>query len=105
MNMTPKRPEKTAESLKDLLSRQSGDVPWLCPKCRQILGIVTEDRSSVRIKYKDFFVFIEGGSVTTLCRKCGFPSSLTDTSTGTIPGDPSKSVTQPDKAAKEQLQT
>ena len=103
MNTNTKRPEKTTPGIKELLSKRSGDVPWLCPKCNQILGIVTEDRSSIRIKYKDFFVFVEGGSVTTLCRKCGFPSSLTDTPSGTIPEELSKAAGY--TVSTEQLQT
>ena len=81
MNTTAtKKPERDLASMKELLSKQSGDVTWNCSKCAQILGVVASDRSSVRIKYKDLFLFIEGGNVTTICRKCGYPNSLIDTS-------------------------
>ena len=44
---------------------------WKCADCKSILGY-TDSRSEVlRIKYKDLFVYIRKGEVTTFCRKCG----------------------------------
>jgi len=65
-------------NIQDFLKQKSGDLPWKCSKCGQMLGVVSSDKTQVRIKYKDLFVFIEGGNVTTLCRKCGYPNTLTD---------------------------
>lgn len=98
---TTRRPDKDLASMKELLSRQSGDVTWNCSKCGQILGVVASDRSSVRIKYKDLFLFVEGGNVTTICRKCGYPNSLIDTS----PVDNKKPAGTPTVAAEEKVQT
>lgn len=69
-------PRKDLAGMKEMLQKRSGDKPWQCSKCGQMLGVVSEDKETVRIKYKDLFIFIEGGSITTLCRKCGFPNSL-----------------------------
>jgi hypothetical protein len=68
-------------NIRDVLKKKSGDIPWSCTSCGQMLGIVTADKTSVRIKYKDLFVFVQGGEVTTLCRKCGSPNTITDSDT------------------------
>jgi len=48
------------------------DLPWRCPGCEAVLGYLTSDLKVLRMKYKDFFVFIEEAQrVTTLCRRCG----------------------------------
>lgn len=50
----------------------SRDIPWKCPSCGFLLGVVSADRNTLRIKYKDFYVMISGrdAKVTELCRKC-----------------------------------
>lgn len=54
------------------------DKPWLC-KCGFLLGIVSPDKNTLRIKYKDLYIAIEGKDVkvTELCRRCAIPNVLT----------------------------
>lgn len=47
------------------------DSPWLCENCKAMLGVIAEDGSELRMKYKDFYVSVRDGEVTTLCRRCG----------------------------------
>jgi hypothetical protein len=48
------------------------DLAWRCPSCDNILGYVSKNAQVLRMKYKDFYVFIEEAhSVVTLCRRCG----------------------------------
>ena len=43
---------------------------WCCAFCKSTLGCV-EDGECLRIKYKDFYVYIKGGNVEVVCRHCG----------------------------------
>lgn len=52
-------------------------VKWSCVQCRFTLGFV-ENKKVVRIKRKDLYVEVEGGSVTVLCCRCGKPNKLVD---------------------------
>lgn len=64
---------------KDQSARMSKkDRPWLC-KCGFLLGIVSPDKNTLRIKYKDLYISIEGKDVkvTELCRRCAVPNVLT----------------------------
>jgi hypothetical protein len=48
------------------------DVAWRCPACDSTLGYTGSDRKVLRMKYKDFYVFIvEAQNVITFCRRCG----------------------------------
>lgn len=48
------------------------DAAWKCLACDNILGYLSRNKEILRMKYKDFYVFIEDATtVTTLCRKCG----------------------------------
>lgn len=53
------------------------DRPWLC-KCGFLLGIVSPDSNTLRIKYKDLYLSVEGADVkvTQLCRRCATPNTL-----------------------------
>ena len=48
---------------------------WLCSNCSSILARTDESKEVLRIKYKDLYVFIEGGKVTVICRSCGAPNT------------------------------
>ena len=63
------------------------DVPWKCPSCGFLLGVVSADRITLRIKYKDFYVMIAGKDVkvTELCRKC---ATLVELESNQMSGDP-----------------
>jgi hypothetical protein len=48
------------------------DLGWKCPSCDNILGYIGRNGTVMRMKYKDFYVFIEeAASIMTLCRRCG----------------------------------
>jgi len=48
------------------------DVAWRCAACDSTLGYTGSDRKVLRMKYKDFYVFIqEAQTVMTFCRRCG----------------------------------
>lgn len=51
---------------------------WRCTDCRNKLGFVTEDKSMCRVKYKDMYVFSEGGRISVVCRNCGGMNTLAD---------------------------
>jgi len=44
---------------------------WLCKSCKAILAHVDKNRETMRIKYKDLYVYVKGGDVTIICRGCG----------------------------------
>lgn len=50
---------------------------WLCSSCEFLLGYV-ENKSALRVKRKDLFIQIQGGSVTMNCCRCGKVNHLTD---------------------------
>lgn len=48
------------------------DRAWRCASCDNVLGYVSPDGRILRMKYKDFYVFIEEAErVITFCRRCG----------------------------------
>lgn len=48
------------------------DLAWRCPSCDNTLGYTDAQRLVLRMKYKDFYVFIEEAKcIVTLCRRCG----------------------------------
>ena len=56
----------------------SEEKKWLCKTCKAFIGYVSADGRTVRIKYKDLFLFAEGGRVKVLCRKCATENELVD---------------------------
>jgi len=47
-------------------------VSWLCKSCRGLLGCFNEARTQLRMKYKDFYAWVEAPTkITILCRFCG----------------------------------
>lgn len=73
----PERPERFERT-------EVRDVAWKCLACDNILGYVARNGTVLRMKYKDFYVFIEeAASVTTLCRKCGRENILNQKTEGT----------------------
>lgn len=60
------------------------DQPWKCSNCSFILGIVSNDGSSLRIKWRDLFIeIIDARIVRETCRRCGLQNELTGDSSGT----------------------
>lgn len=46
---------------------------WRCKACKRVLAYLDDKHEVMRIKYKDFYVYIKlakGGEVTTVCRAC-----------------------------------
>ena len=58
---------------------------WRCTQCGQPLGILSEDQTELQIKYKDLFLYVKGGMVRTICRKCGTENRIDDTDTAGVP--------------------
>lgn len=54
------------------------DKQWLCTSCGFILGYVSEDKTEVRMKAKDFFLTVSGGKIIHPCRRCGKTNHLID---------------------------
>jgi hypothetical protein len=50
---------------------------WLCIGCKFILAYI-EDKKIIRIKRKDLYVEIVGGTVTVTCCRCGKRNTLVD---------------------------
>lgn len=50
---------------------------WLCTECRFTLGFV-EEKTTVRIKRKDLYVEVKGGTVKVTCCRCGKQNILED---------------------------
>jgi len=44
---------------------------WRCEECKFQLGVTDPKKSVLRIKYKDLYVEVFGGSVLVICRRCG----------------------------------
>lgn len=55
---------------------------WLCISCKFTLGIV-ENKAVLRIKRKDLYVSIVGGTVEVVCPRCGKINVLKDEETVT----------------------
>ena len=64
-------PEKAVE-------KKLEEHEWRCSACSLKLGIVGADRTTVRIKYKDLYLSIEGGKIQFLCRRCATVNILED---------------------------
>jgi len=54
------------------------DKKWTCKSCKAFLGFVSGDGKTIRVKYKDLYLYAEGGRVRLLCRKCGTENELID---------------------------
>lgn len=70
--MAQRRQEQQDQPQGNPSSRSFGqDTPWKCFYCNFMLGLVSPDQKILRVKYKDFYMSVQGGRVETLCRKCG----------------------------------
>ena len=54
------------------------DKEWRCKKCGFLLGLVDPAGNCLRIKYKDLYVFFQGGMVSVFCRRCATRNTLID---------------------------
>jgi len=53
-------------------------VKWECKSCGYFLGYVSEDKTTIRMKARDFFVTVEGGKIYHPCRNCGEFNEIVD---------------------------
>jgi hypothetical protein len=60
------------------LDEKQEEHEWRCSACSLKLGIISVDKTSVRIKYKDLYITIEGGRIQFLCRRCATVNILED---------------------------
>jgi hypothetical protein len=58
------------------------DRVWACANCAARLGLYNERTEEMRVRYKDFVVYIKpgvGGFLKVPCRRCGEENILHDT--------------------------
>ena len=58
------------------------DEIWACSNCSARLGLYNREKDEMRVRYKDFLVYVKpgvGGSLRVPCRRCGEENLLTDT--------------------------
>lgn len=53
-------------------------IKWECKSCGYFLGYVSEDKTTIRMKARDFFVTVEGGKIYHPCRNCGEFNEIVD---------------------------
>ena len=58
------------------ITRSINSTAWTCKSCKSILGFLDANKETLRIKYKDLFIYIKGGSVQIICRSCGQMNEL-----------------------------
>lgn len=61
------------------------DEVWMCENCSARLGLYNRERDEMRVRYKDFLVYIKpgvGGVLRVPCRRCGEENVLSDTRNG-----------------------
>lgn len=49
---------------------------WRCRDCDTVLAFLDQEATELRIKIRDLYIWIQGGSVTITCRKCGSLNQL-----------------------------
>lgn len=52
---------------------------WRCPDCHAVLGIISADLETLRIKKGDMVIHIVGGKVSRVCKSCGAWCTLKNT--------------------------
>lgn len=67
--------KRTDDQGLDYKTRRTDTHKWLCTTCKAILAHTDKAKETLRIKYKDLYVFVEGGKVTVICRGCGTPNT------------------------------
>ena len=75
-------------SIPDPESEEDSDKPvvqvdqtWQCEKCGAKLGFFDPNANTMRLMWKGWMVWVEtgiGGSVSTVCRRCGHLNSVHD---------------------------
>ena len=73
MNHTYKAEEREAL----LRQRVPQERIWECADCHAILGVLTRNKQTLRIKYRDLYLEIQG-RVTRRCHQCATMNALAD---------------------------
>ncbi len=58
------------------------DEIWSCSNCSARLGLYNKEREEMRVRYKDFLVYVKpgvGGVLRVPCRRCGEENILNST--------------------------
>ncbi len=55
---------------------------WKCSQCFSVLGYTDSSKEVLRIKYKELYVWIKGGEVSSTCRYCGTVNTVVSSSIG-----------------------
>lgn len=64
------------------MQSQMRDDVWCCENCGARLGVYNRMKDELRVRYKDFCVYIKpgvGGRTMVPCRRCGEQNVLQDT--------------------------
>ena len=51
---------------------------WECKSCGYFLGYISDDKTTIRMKARDFFVTVEGGKIYHPCRNCAEINEIVD---------------------------
>jgi len=51
---------------------------WRCSGCGKKLGILDKEHKVLRLKSKDWYVYVQGGAVLVICRNCAKFNRLVD---------------------------
>ncbi len=55
----------------DTKGKQWKDHPWKCSNCGFMLGVLSQDLTELRVKWRDLFITIgEAKFVKIICRRC-----------------------------------
>jgi restriction endonuclease S subunit len=71
--------EKNSEDAKP--RRSAIDTLWECSGCGARLGIYNKQSNELRVRYKDFLIYVipgSGGSTRIPCRRCGNMNVIED---------------------------
>ena len=61
--------------------RSATDAVWECVGCGARLGIYNSETSELRVRYKDFLIYVvpgAGGKTSIPCRRCGHMNVIED---------------------------
>ena len=80
--MSTKDGDSDSQTVETNSSRQMRDTVWCCTNCGARLGVYNVEKDELRVRYKDFCVYITpgaGGKTMVPCRRCGEQNILQDT--------------------------
>ena len=51
---------------------------WKCSSCGKRLGVLDKEHKILRLKSKDWYVYVQGGTVVVICRGCAQWNKIQD---------------------------